>query len=87
MSRHIRARKALREWRRNQIPRMTQNDLGLMIGKTGALVGMFERGAATLVPVCCLKLHQITGIPLEDFMPRERLAEALEIARHSGRAA
>ena len=82
-SRPIKARKALREWRRSQTPRMTQSQLGGLIGKTGALVGMFERGEATLVPRDCLELRRITGIPLNDFMPRDRLDEARNIARHS----
>ena len=77
---HLRARDALREWRGNQTPRMSLEKLGGAIGKTGALVGMFENSRATLVLGDCVALHRITGIPLRDFLPPEKADEILDSA-------
>lgn len=69
---NLRARDALRAWRRNQTPRVSLDELGETIGKTGSLIGMFEGGRTTLILGDCVALHRITGIPLCDFLPHQQ---------------
>lgn len=80
----LRARESLRAWRRNQSPRMSQRALGAKLGKTGALVGMFENGRSTLTLGDCVRLQLITGIPLEHFLLPGKIRQIAEAARLLG---
>ncbi len=86
-NRTLRARESLRAWRRTQSPRVSQCGLGAILGKTGALIGMFENGRATLTLVDCVQLHTLTGIPLEHFLPDEKIRQIATAARLLGFAA
>ena len=73
----VRARKALREWRLGQAPKVTQDKCGDYIGKSGVLIRHFEAGIADLIDGDCVKLSQRTGIPLSDFLTREEIRHIL----------
>ena len=77
----IRARKSLRVWRGQQEPPLTQDECGAILGKTGALIRMFETGKATLVDEDCVRLSLKTGINLHDFLTRKRIRHIQEAAR------
>lgn len=77
----ILARKLLRDWRERQTPRISQRECGEMLGKTGALVRMFERGKAPLTDRACVTLSLRTGIPLSSFLTREHIRHIVQAAR------
>jgi hypothetical protein len=65
MAKRVRARQLLREWRKTQTPVMTQDSVGSLLGKTGALVRGFEAGRNDLTLFDRVLLSRETGIPLD----------------------
>ena len=83
----IRARKELRAWREDQDPKVTQDECGKVIGKTGALIRMFETGKVELIDEDCVKLSRWTSIPLASFLTRDRVRHIIEASRLLGERA
>jgi transcriptional regulator with XRE-family HTH domain len=76
-----RARRLLRQWRKSHTPRVTQAECGSYIGKSGALIRMFETGRAELTYEDCIELSILTGIPLSSFLSRRKAGSILRAAR------
>ncbi len=83
------ARKAgktlLREWREAQVPKVTQDDLGLLIGRSGTYVRKLENGQLPFTVALAVSVSQVTSIPISALLTGKRLKSLREATALLGR--